>query len=114
MQEVRKPGILQKIFLTHINEVFNQKIQADFMFAEKRSTKYCVLHIVDTMKGYSETSTVKKRSCGIMTLTLQTLWMHRHSAPKYSSADNEPYTKSNEKVIIWTCDHHTRAFCASA
>lgn len=68
-----KPASSRKRSLTHIDEAINQEVQADFTFAEIRSIKYCVLHVVETETGYLETSIVKQRSGEIMTLMLETL-----------------------------------------
>lgn len=60
------PKHSKKVSLTHVCKEFNQEMQVDFMFADVRNSKYCVLHVVDTSTAYSETPIVSKRSADIM------------------------------------------------
>lgn len=95
------PAPCRKISLTHVCQEFNQEVQADFMFANIRGTKYCVLHIVDTGTRYSEATVVSNRSCAIMASEMETVWILRHGAPKRFSADSE-FTKGPLKRFLAT------------
>lgn len=97
------PTPTKKISFTHVCEAFNQEIQADFMFADIRGTKYCILHVVDTGTSYSEATIVSRRSGEIMAHTLETVWLLNHGAPKKFSADSE-FTKGRIKRFLHA--HH--------
>lgn len=47
-------------------------LQADFMFADNRGTKYGALHIVDARTGYSKAAIVSRRSGEIMENAMET------------------------------------------
>lgn len=83
------PEISRNISLTHIFKAFNNEIQADFMFASVRSTKYCVLHVVDTGTEYSETSIKNSRSAEAMASLLEIIWINLHGTPTSYSAESE-------------------------
>lgn len=98
-QQSGLPAQSKKISLTHTCEAFNVEIQTDFMFADIRSSKHCIIHIVDTGTGYSETSIVVQRSAHVMASMIEILWIHIHGAPKFFSAHSE-FTKSPMKKVL--------------
>lgn len=55
------PASRKKIFLSHINEAFNESIQADFLVVYISSEKYDVINIVDAGINYDERGIVQVR-----------------------------------------------------
>lgn len=87
------PFAVKKSSLSHVDQQFNQHLQADFVWVEMRKTKHIVLHGVDAGTGLSETMTVLCRSARLMSAGLEGIWMNRHGAPASLPSDFEFDTK---------------------
>lgn len=83
------PAPTKKISLSHINEDFNNEIQADYTYLNIRGQVYPALHVADTGTGFSEIKLVKSRRAEEMISVLDEIWIYTHGAPAYLSADDE-------------------------
>lgn len=61
----------RKASLSHVDQQFNQELQADFTWVEIINTKYVVLHAVDAGTGFSETEITKSRNAREMASSLE-------------------------------------------
>lgn len=83
------PLASRKISLKHVCEEFDEEIQANYTFVIIQTTKYCVLHVVDTVTSFSETSIASQRTTEEMTALIETIWICRQGCSKSFSADSE-------------------------
>lgn len=93
------PTSSKTISITHVFEVFNQENQVDFMFANVRKMKYCILQIVDAISGYSEMPLSKQTSEEVMAFLVKAIWVHKHGAPVSFSADSE-FTRGHLLTLL--------------
>lgn len=84
-----RPAQHRKVSLTHVNEEFNQELQADFTIAYIRGAKYEVLNFNDTGTRYGERAIATTRSADTIRHLFETKWMYHHGAPQRFSADPE-------------------------
>lgn len=84
-----RPKIKKKISLSHVNEGFNQEVQADFLYAVIGDKNYEILNIIDVGTKYGERSLAESRSCKEMKRLFEESWFYRHGAPRRFSADHE-------------------------
>lgn len=59
-----KPSV--KLSLSHVNEAFNQEIQADFLFLLVKYSIYQILHFVNVGTAYSEAKIVHDRKASTL------------------------------------------------
>lgn len=86
------PGIskkVKKVSLTHVNQAFNEEMQADFCVVYVGSNTFEMLNIVDVRTGYGERIMAPKRDAGTMKQQLETGWLCRYGSPKEFIADPE-------------------------
>lgn len=83
------PAQMKKISLNHVNQNFNDEIQADFLFVKIRKVTYTVIHFTDTGTAYSEGTIVEDRKQTTIIREFERTWLYRHGAPNYLSADDE-------------------------
>lgn len=79
----------KKISLSHINEKFNQEVQADFTIAYMGSEKINVLNIIDLGTNYGKRVIAPDRQASKMMSFFEKHWIYHHGAPKSFSADPE-------------------------
>lgn len=79
----------KKASLSHVEQHFNEHLQADFFWIEIRGTKYVVLHAVDAGTGFSETTIVPARSASEMAAGLEIIWINRRGFPSTFASDYE-------------------------
>lgn len=79
----------RKISLTHVNEAFNEEVQADFVTVYIRGEKYEVFNVVDTGTAYGERAIAPSRTAECMQNLFQCEWLYHHGAPRCFSADPE-------------------------
>lgn len=84
-----RPSHMRKISVSHVNEAFNEELQADFLVAYIRGERVDILNMVDTGTGYGERMIVPSRNAGVMKNMMETRWFCAHGAPKRFSADPE-------------------------
>lgn len=84
-----RPSAKKKISISHVNEAFNQSIEADFLVAYIKGEKYIILNIICMGTNYGERVIVKNRSAGIMVSALESEWLYHHGAPRYFASDPE-------------------------
>lgn len=84
-----RPHNSKKISLTHVNEGFNEEVQADYTVVYIKGEKYFVLNIVDAGTRYGERAIANSRDAATMMQMMETEWLYHHGAPKYFSADPE-------------------------
>lgn len=84
-----RPKDKKKVSLTHVNEAFNNEIQADYVIVYIRDEKFEVLNIVDLGTRYGERAIAKMRSAENMTEMIEKEWIYHHGAPAMFSADPE-------------------------
>lgn len=75
--------------ISHVNQSFNDDIQADFTYVKIRESSYTAIHYVNTGTGYSGGGSVTDRKGARLVNYLDKLWIHHHGAPTYMSADEE-------------------------
>lgn len=84
-----RPCNSKKISLSHINEDFNEELQADFMVVYIKEKKYFVLNIVDVGRRYGERMIAESRGAAHLMEMMETEWTYHHGAPKRFGADPE-------------------------
>lgn len=82
-------GIKRKISLSHVNQAFNEEIQADFATVRFKDANHEVLNVVDTGTTYGLRLIVPDRSAKTMKKLLEKHWFLEFGAPKSFSADPE-------------------------
>lgn len=88
-----------KVSLKHVNEAFNETVQADYMVVYINEEKFEVLNIVDTGTAYGERSIAPSRSSDNMKAMLESMWICRHGTPKRFATDPE-FCKLNMKQFL--------------
>lgn len=84
----------KKASLSHVDQRFNQHLQADFTWVKIRDSKHVVLHAVDAGTGYSETVIMQARNAREMSNELERIWIYNHGSPSSFSSDFEFDTKA--------------------
>ena len=84
-----RPAHKRKISLTHVNEEFNQSLQADFVIVYIRGKKHEVLNMVDAGTNYGERAIARKRTAEVMREIFESHWIYKHGSPASFSADPE-------------------------
>lgn len=100
------PAHSKKLSLTHVNQNFNDEIQADFLFAKIRNETFTVIHYVDTGTAFSEGTVVTDRKASTVITQFDALWLYKHGAPNALSGDDEfnrrPITKAlSERGVVF-------------
>lgn len=114
-----RPFIRRKVSLTHVNEAFNEELQADYVVVYIGGDKYDggekfeVLNIIDVGTGYGERSIAPSRNAESMKKSLEEVWFCRHGAPKRFSADPEFCKPTLQRFLkgheITLCDRPSRS-----
>lgn len=84
-----RPFHAKKISISHVNEAFNQELQADFFWITIQTQKAIVLNMVDAGTRYAERIIASARNAETMTSLIDQHWFDRHGAPAAFSSDPE-------------------------
>lgn len=98
------PGPSKKISINHVNEHFNEEVQADYTYLNIDGKTYTALHVADVGTGYSEIKIVKSRRADQLVNDIDLVWIYKHGTPKTLSADDEfnrePIREALKKRVI--------------
>lgn len=110
-----RPAHRKKVSISHVNEAFNQSMQADFLVVYVSQDKYEVLNMIDAGTNYGERVIVQKRDAQEMAAKLETEWIYHHGAPRTFSADPE-FTRPALRKILKShgIDIQERPSCSSS
>lgn len=89
LQNTGRPASRIKLSLTHVNEAFNEEIQADFVTCHIRGETFEILNVVDMGTKYGERKMEPTRTADRMNELLETEWIFHHGATRMFSADSE-------------------------
>lgn len=81
------PSIRRRISLTHVNESFNDEIQADFTVTYYKGRRMVILNLVDMGTGFGERGIAHENSAVTMVTVFQSLWIYVHGAPRHFRSD---------------------------
>lgn len=90
----------RKVSLSHICQDFNKDFQSEFVFVIIRRSNYGVLHVVDVGTRYSETSFASRRPAKPKASLPKAIWIHRHGALTFFSADKELIRNTMERFSL--------------
>lgn len=81
----------KKVPIIHANEAFKHEVQADFTVVYIDNEKLFVIKIVDLGSNNRESPITPAIFSDVMLQLVQSVWIHRHGAPKYFISDPEIY-----------------------
>lgn len=82
-----RPKHQNNISLTHINEKFNQEVQADFTIAYIGTEELVKLKVIDLGTNYEGRTIAVSRDANTMMQPFENLWLYHHGATVRFSAD---------------------------
>lgn len=86
-RQIRAPSTVSEGFTYPRRLVFNDCLQADFLFRKLWGTKYCVLHTIYVGESFYETLITSSRSSDTMLEELEQMWILLHGASQSYASD---------------------------